>query len=99
MAFARVNGVVLHHELRGPQKAPAVVFSNSLGTDFRIWDEVADALAGEYRILLYDKRGHGLSDAAARALHHERPCRRPLGADGSCGYRTCRRGPAFRSAD
>jgi 3-oxoadipate enol-lactonase len=63
MAFARVNGVVLHHELRGPQKAPAVVFSNSLGTDFRIWNEVADALAQDHRVLLYDKRGHGLSEA------------------------------------
>jgi 3-oxoadipate enol-lactonase len=63
MAFARVNGVVLHHELRGPERAPAVVFSNSLGTDFRIWNEIADALSGDFRILLYDKRGHGLSDA------------------------------------
>src|SRR5690606_24422854 len=63
MAFARVNGVVLHHEVRGPEGAPTVVFSNSLGTDFRIWNEVAEALSGEYRILLYDKRGHGLSDA------------------------------------
>jgi 3-oxoadipate enol-lactonase len=63
MAFARVNGVVLHHEVRGPTDAPAVVFSNSLGTDYRIWDEVVAALEGDYRILLYDKRGHGLSEA------------------------------------
>lgn len=63
MAFARVNGVVLHHEVRGPEGAPAIVFSNSLGTDFRIWNEVAGALSGDHRILLYDKRGHGLSDA------------------------------------
>lgn len=63
MAFARVNGVVLHYEVHGPRKAPAVVFSNSLGTDFRIWNEISEALSGEYRILLYDKRGHGLSDA------------------------------------
>lgn len=63
MAFARVNGVVLHHSVIGPENAPAVVFSNSLGTDFRIWNEVVDALSGDYRILLYDKRGHGLSDA------------------------------------
>lgn len=63
MAFARVNGVVLHHEVRGRTDAPALVFSNSLGTDFRIWNEVAAALADRYRIILYDKRGHGLSDA------------------------------------
>jgi len=63
MAFARVNSVVLHYEVHGPRKAPAVVFSNSLGTDFRIWNEVVNALSGEYCILVYDKRGHGLSDA------------------------------------
>lgn len=63
MAFARVNGVVLHHDVRGDADAPALVFSNSLGTDFRIWDEVAARLAPRWRVVLYDKRGHGLSEA------------------------------------
>lgn len=63
MAFARVNGIVLHHDVRGNADAPALVFSNSLGTDFRVWDEVAARLAGDFRIVLYDKRGHGLSEA------------------------------------
>ncbi|WP_048649284.1 3-oxoadipate enol-lactonase [Nitratireductor soli] len=63
MAFARVNGVVLHHEVRGPADGPVLVFSNSLGTDFRIWDAVAARLANNYRLVLYDKRGHGLSEA------------------------------------
>ncbi|WP_127519859.1 3-oxoadipate enol-lactonase [Mesorhizobium sp. Z1-4] len=63
MRFARVNGVVIHHAVRGAPDRPAIVFSNSLGTDFRIWEAVADALAGDYRLVLYDKRGHGLSEA------------------------------------
>lgn len=63
MAFARVNGVVIHHEMRGRADAPAVAFSNSLGTDFRIWDAVVPYLEDDFRILLYDKRGHGLSEA------------------------------------
>lgn len=66
MRFARVNGVVLHHEVSGADGGgdrPVVVFSNSLGTDLRIWDAVVDALAGDYRIIRYDKRGHGLSEA------------------------------------
>ena len=63
MAFARVNGVVLHHDVRGRPDGPVLVFSNSLGTDFRIWDKVAAALGEHYRIVLYDKRGHGLSEA------------------------------------
>jgi 3-oxoadipate enol-lactonase len=63
MAFVRVNGVVLHHEVRGRVDAPALVFANSLGTDFRIWDAMLDALGDRYRVVLYDKRGHGLSEA------------------------------------
>jgi 3-oxoadipate enol-lactonase len=39
-----------------------LVFINSLGTDFRIWQDVADRLAGEFGFLFYDKRGHGLSE-------------------------------------
>jgi len=63
MAFVCVNGVVLHHEVRGRGDGPTVVFSNSLGTDFRIWNEVSAALEPNYRVVLYDKRGHGLSEA------------------------------------
>lgn len=63
MRFARVNGVVIHHTERGAPDRPAIVFSNSLGTDFRIWDAVASELERDYRLVLYDKRGHGLSEA------------------------------------
>lgn len=63
MAFVRANGVVLHYETRGEAGRPVVAFSNALGTDFRIWNAVADLLEGKYRLVLYDKRGHGLSEA------------------------------------
>lgn len=62
MAFARVNGIVIHHEIRGPAAGPTVAFSNSLGTDLRIWDLVVERLPKEWRLLRYDKRGHGLSE-------------------------------------
>jgi len=38
------------------------VFSNSLGTDFRVWDALLPHLPASLRIIRYDKRGHGLSD-------------------------------------
>ncbi len=63
MLFARVNDVVLHYEDNGRHERPALVFSNSLGTDLRIWDEVAAELGRDFRIVRYDKRGHGLSEA------------------------------------
>lgn len=62
MAFVRINGVLLHYRVHGRDGAPAVAFVNSLGTDARIWDDVIDRLTAHYRILSYDKRGHGLSD-------------------------------------
>jgi 3-oxoadipate enol-lactonase len=62
MAFARINNVLLHYRLHGRDGAPVIALVNSLGTDARIWDEMIDRLAADYRILSYDKRGHGLSD-------------------------------------
>jgi len=62
MDFRKLNGVVLHVQDLGAADRPALVFSNSLGTDFRIWNEVVARLADRFRIVLYDKRGHGLSE-------------------------------------
>ncbi|TJV43105.1 MAG: 3-oxoadipate enol-lactonase [Mesorhizobium sp.] len=63
MPFVTIGGITLHHRYAGASgKAPPVVFINSLGTDFRIWDDVISALDGEMPLLVYDKRGHGLSD-------------------------------------
>lgn len=56
-----VNGVMLHYQLQGPQHLPLMVFSNSLGTDLRVWESLLPLLAPHYRFLRYDKRGHGLS--------------------------------------
>lgn len=63
MQFAKVNGVTLHYQVIGAgESAPLLVFSNSLGTDFRIWRDVIVRFVGKCAILTYDKRGHGLSD-------------------------------------
>lgn len=63
MAFAAINGITVHYELIGPASAKKIiVFSNSLGTDFRIWLPLFDELADDISVLLYDSRGHGLTD-------------------------------------
>jgi len=62
MKFAAINGLSLHyHYIDSGAGKPLIVFSNSLATDFRIWQDCVDDLATDYSILLYDKRGHGLS--------------------------------------
>lgn len=63
MSFAKINGIVLHYEVAGSAGLPTIAFSNSLGTDFRIWDGVVRILKPEFRLVRYDKRGHGLSEA------------------------------------
>ncbi len=65
MLFAEIGGVVLHYRVNGAAGAPVVALANSLGTDARIWDGVIARLAETYRVISYDKRGHGLSDAPA----------------------------------
>ncbi|QFY63642.1 3-oxoadipate enol-lactonase (plasmid) [Rhizobium grahamii] len=63
MQFARINDIAIHYQLIGAAAdKPVIVFANSLGTDFRIWRDVIVRLAGDYAIVLYDMRGHGLSD-------------------------------------
>ncbi|NGN42342.1 3-oxoadipate enol-lactonase [Mesorhizobium sp. CGMCC 1.15528] len=66
MQFIEIGGVTLHYQLiGGPADKPVIVFANSLGTDFRIWRDVIIRLAGDFPIVTYDKRGHGLSDVGA----------------------------------
>jgi 3-oxoadipate enol-lactonase len=62
MQAIKVGGVTLHWRSDGPEDAPALVFSNSLGTDFRVWDPLIPHLPLGWRLVRYDKRGHGLSD-------------------------------------
>jgi 3-oxoadipate enol-lactonase len=63
MAFVRLNDIVLHYQVLRSCDRPVLVFINSLGSDLRIWQEVAPAFTERFRVILYDKRGHGLSDA------------------------------------
>lgn len=60
--FLQIGDISLHYALRnGDAGGVPVVFLNSLGTDFRIWEGVADLLP-DHPTLMLDKRGHGLSD-------------------------------------
>ena len=61
MPLIAANGTELFYELAGPEGAPVVVFSNSIGTTLEMWDAQAWALSGRFRVLRYDTRGHGRS--------------------------------------
>ncbi len=57
----------LHYSVREPRsgKAPrhTVVLSHALGCDLTMWDALANTLAADCRVIAYDHRGHGSSDA------------------------------------
>ncbi|MGR3366889.1 MAG: 3-oxoadipate enol-lactonase [Sagittula sp.] len=62
MQTVQLGDTRIHYALTGPEDGTPVVFANSLGTDFRLWDEILPMLPDNLRILRFDKRGHGLSD-------------------------------------
>lgn len=66
MPSIRANGVELNYELRGPEAAPVVAFSHSIGTTVGMWEPQVAALAGRFRCLTYDTRGHGRSEVLDR---------------------------------
>lgn len=60
--FISLAGATLNCVVSGPNHGIPLVFVNPMGTDLRVWDDVVDSLPDRYRIIRYDKRGHGLSD-------------------------------------
>ena len=61
MAFVQLADGPLHYQLDGPEGAPALVLSNSLGTDLHMWDIQIPAFIQHFRVLRFDTRGHGKS--------------------------------------
>lgn len=62
MPLIYLPDIRLNARLDGPPGAPPLVFAHALGTDLSIWDGMLTHLAGPFRILTYDIRGHGKSD-------------------------------------
>src|SRR5262245_33510382 len=59
----RANGIAINCQADGPDGAPWLVLSNSLATNLTMWDPQAAELSRTFRVLRYDQRGHGESDA------------------------------------
>ena len=61
MPFIESRGLPLHVEVEGPANAPVLMLSNSLCTDLRMWDDQMPAFTKAFRVVRYDRRGHGQS--------------------------------------
>jgi 3-oxoadipate enol-lactonase len=61
----KANGITFNCQIDGADGLPWLVLSNSLATDLHMWDEQAEQLKSKFRVLRYDQRGHGQTDAPA----------------------------------
>lgn len=59
MPTIQANGININYSLEGPQDAPMVSLSNSLMSNYNMWNAQMPALTKKYRVLRYDMRGHG----------------------------------------
>jgi 3-oxoadipate enol-lactonase len=61
MPVIQSDGCPINVETEGRADAPVLMMCNSLGTDLHMWDPQAPAFAREFRLVRYDRRGHGKS--------------------------------------
>lgn len=59
------NGIQLAYRIDGNPNGPALILSNSLMSSAAMWDDTLPALTDKYRVIRYDKRGHGQSEVKA----------------------------------
>ena len=65
MPTIQSNGCPVHVEVEGPEKAPVLMLSNSLGTTLHMWDAQVAPFTQHFRLVRYDRRGHGKSGVPA----------------------------------
>jgi 3-oxoadipate enol-lactonase len=66
------DGASICVEVEGNERAPALMLSNSLGTNLHMWDDQAGELAKHFRLIRYDRRGHGRSSVPPGPYSMER---------------------------
>src|SRR5260370_15883049 len=60
----KANGIPANYQLDGPDGAPWLILSNSLATNLTMWDEQVRGRGRAFRVLRYDQRGHGGTEAS-----------------------------------
>lgn len=63
MPTLQKDDVTLNYQTFGDENKPALIFSNSLGTNYSMWQPQIDALQDDFFVICYDTRGHGQSSA------------------------------------
>jgi 3-oxoadipate enol-lactonase len=63
MPTVQSDGCPIYYEIEGQSNAPVLMLSNSIGTNLSMWDDQVPAVTQKFRLLRYDRRGHGKSGA------------------------------------
>jgi 3-oxoadipate enol-lactonase len=72
MPHATINGIQLYYEVAGPGDGTPILLSNSLASNLTMWDLQVEPLEMEgFKVIRYDSRGHGQSDAPSGAYSLE----------------------------
>jgi 3-oxoadipate enol-lactonase len=71
MPTVQSNGCPIHYEIEGDEKKPVLMFCNSLGTTLHMWDGQMPEVTKHFRVLRYDRRGHGKSGVPAGPYNME----------------------------
>ncbi len=66
------DGCPIYYEVEGRDSGPALMLSNSLGTNLHMWDDQVPEFAKHFRVIRYDRRGHGNSGTPARPYSFDR---------------------------
>ena len=66
------DGCAIHVEVEGLEHAPVLMLSNSLGTNLHMWDDQVAPFTKHFRLVRYDRRGHGQSDVPKGPYSMER---------------------------
>ena len=61
MPAINADGCPIYVEVEGPERAPVLMLSNSLGTTLHMWDRQVAPFTQHFRLVRYDRRGHGRS--------------------------------------
>ena len=67
MPVLRIDGLRHYFRLEGPESGPALVLTHPIGADHSLWDAVVPELP-QFRVLRYDLRGHGGTEAPFGAV-------------------------------
>ena len=65
MPSEKVNNAGIYYLFEDYGKQNTIVFSNSLGTNFSMWEKQREEISEHFNLLFYDTRGHGKSEVTA----------------------------------